>query len=514
MQKDDQYLVLVRHGLSLANVHMTQPTDSHYYEVSGSDLQVALTEKGREQAKEAGRKLARVFSKKRRFKALRHSPFMRVVESTDLIEAELGYSLDRKEDSRLKKRSYGIFWNVSYKGVEELFPEEHERFKAEGDLLYRPPEGENYFDVFDRIDDFIVEEANSDDAGNLLVVTHSVVMLGFQRELGGLSDDEVVRQYHDVSLPNGAILVFKRKHQGDSWSKWEPVDFDELAADLERDSEPESPLLDDEKDKMQLHSVSVCFEDTVLGRAGLAYAADLATGLGLRLEVFVCIDSKREETIGASGTIRDALVERLRGLVTAATNFTPGDKFTINTYEVGSEPLIDSNSILVDQAAKHHSRDAIVLASYDETAVRGRQGKGPIFVPFGDETAGMHAAHFGLPLAKTLGLSIVYYHTTWRDENTISDNPADHMCTAARRIQSELSRMATSFGVEHRFVIECADDVVEGMLQCAMREQAAVIVLARGARTGIGSYVTQSLAQSPIPCLVAPRRCKEAGGLE
>lgn len=512
MQKDDQYLVLVRHGLSLANVHMTQPTDSHYYEVSGSDLQVALTEQGREQAKDVGRKLARLFSKKRRFKSLRLSPFKRVVESSDLIEAELGYSLDRKEDSRLKKRSYGVFWNVSYKGVEELFPDEHARFKAEGDLLYRPPGGENYFDVFDRVDEFLEEEANSNDAGNLLVVTHSVVMLTFQRALDGLSDEEVVRQYHDVSLPNGAILVFRRRHQGGSWTKWEAINIDDLS-EPESDSEPESPSLD-EKDKMQLHSISVCFEDTVLGRAGLAYAADLATGLGLKLEVFVCTDSKREEIIGASRTIRDALVERLSALVATATKLTPGDRFTVNTYETGKEPDVDADSILVDQAAKHHSRDAIVLASYDETAVRGRQGSGPIFVPFGDETAGMHAAHFALPLAKMLGLQVVYYHTTWRDESTSSEDPADHMCAAARRIQTELRRMATSFGVEHGFVIECADDVVEGMLQCAVRERAAMIVLARGARTGIGSYVTQSLAQSPIPCLVAPRRCKEAGGLE
>ncbi len=513
MPKDPQYLVLVRHGLSLANVHMTQPTDAHYYEVSGSDLLVALAEEGRAQSSQVGRRLARVFSKKRRFKALRLSPFKRVVESTDLIAAELGYSVDRKEDARLKKRSYGIFWNVSYKGVEELFPDEHARFKAEGDLLYRAPEGENYFDVFDRVEDFIDEEANSDDAGNLLVVTHSVVMLSFQRTLGGLSDDEVVRQYHDVSLPNGAILVFKREHQGDSWSQWQAVDF----AELERESEEDLSmrrLAGAERDEMQLNSVSVYFEDTVVGRAGLAYAADLASGLSLHLEVFVCTDSRREETVGDSATVRTALVERLSALVAEVTKLAYGDQFTINTYEVGKEAVIAPDSILVDQAAKHHSRDAIVLASYDETAVRGRLGTGPIFVPFGDETAGMHAAHFGLPMAKKLGLPVVYYHTTWKDEDTTSDNPADHMCAAARRIQSELTRMATAHGVEHRFVIECADDVVEGMLQCAMRERAALIVLARGARTGIGSYVTQSLAQSPIPCLVAPRRCKEAGGLE
>lgn len=512
MPKDSQYLVLVRHGLSLANVHMTQPTDAHYYEVSGSDLLVALTEEGRAQSTQAGRRVARVFSKRRRFKALRLSPFKRVVESTDLIAAELGYSVDRKEDPRLKKRSYGVFWNVSYKGVEELFPEEHERFKAEGDLLYRPPEGENYFDVFERVEDFIDEEANAEDAGNLLVVTHSVVMLSFQRTLGGLPDDEVVRQYHDVSLPNGAILVFKREHQGDSWSNWQAVDFAELERESEEDSEEDS----EERNEMQLNSVSVYFEDTVVGRAGLAYAADLASGLGLHLEVFVCTDSRREETVGDSAAVRTALVERLSALVAEVTKLAFGDQFTINTYEVGNykEGTIAPDSILVDQAAKHHSRDAIVLASYDETAVRGRQGNGPIFVPFGDETAGMHAAHFGLPIAKKLGLPVVYYHTTWKDEDTISDNPADHMCAAARRIQSELARMATAHGVEHRFVIECADDVVEGMLQCAMRERAALIVLARGARTGIGSYVTQSLAQSPIPCLVAPRRCKEAGGLE
>lgn len=239
MQQDPQYLVLVRHGLSLANVYMTQPTDAHYYEVSGSDLMVALAEQGRTQSTQAGRILARVFKGKRRFKKLRLSPFNRVVQSSDLIEVELGYPVDRKEDDRLKKRSYGIFWNVSYKGVEELFPDEHARFKADGDLLYRPPEGENYFDVFDRTDDFIVEEVNSDTSANMLVVTHSVVMLAFLRALTGLPDEEVVRQYHDVSLANGAILVFKRQHHDDSKSAygWTLVDI----ADLEPDTTCDSP---------------------------------------------------------------------------------------------------------------------------------------------------------------------------------------------------------------------------------------------------------------------------------
>lgn len=214
------------------------------------------------------------------------------------------------------------------------------------------------------------------------------------------------------------------------------------------------------------------------------------------------------------GAYRARLVERMGVLVANATGLALTTHFNINTYEAGKVAAIAPDSILVDQAAKHHKRDAIVLASYDETSVCGRQGDGVVFVPFGDETSGMHAAHFGLPLAKKLGLSVVYYHTTWKDEKTISEDPADHMCAAARGIAGELTRMARSHGVEHRFVIECADDVVEGMLQSAMRERAALIVLARGARTGIGSYVMQSLTQSPIPCLVAPRRCREAGGLE
>jgi len=214
-----QYLAFFRHGESVANVVTQVPTDAHYYTISGSDPEVGLTDNGLAQSLETGRVLARLFPKEAPIDSLWLSPFRRVDQSADQVDKALGYSPARKVDKRLSKRSYGAFWNLTYKGLEDLHPEEWAAYLKTGKFLYRAPGGgENYPDVFARVADFIAEEVNPS-TENMAIGTHSVVMLAVERQFEGLSDGEVVRRYEEVSLPNGHVVLYVRGDPSQPWRR-------------------------------------------------------------------------------------------------------------------------------------------------------------------------------------------------------------------------------------------------------------------------------------------------------
>ncbi len=218
MSDSPQYLVVARHGQSKANVAVQQGGDELYYEITGSDREVPLTDLGVSQCRWLGRLLGWLFSAEVPIRRVWVSAFRRVSQSADCIEQELGYKPERSVDCRLDKRHYGDFWNLTYKGIEVLYPEEHARYLELGPLNYRPPRGENYPDVFARVDEFIAEVVDPS-RENMLVVTSSVVVLSFQRALEGLPDEEVERRYEASAIPNGSVLIYCRRGPQDRWRR-------------------------------------------------------------------------------------------------------------------------------------------------------------------------------------------------------------------------------------------------------------------------------------------------------
>jgi broad specificity phosphatase PhoE len=218
---ETQYLAVARHGESEANVGLGTTRDGLYYSLSGSDPSVPLTGAGVAQATQLARLVARLFPRRRPLARLYHTRFRRVEHTADAIAAALGYPVERVQDERLNKRDYGKFWNLTRQGVKVLHPRQWQLYRREGELQYRPPEGENYHDVFGRADEFIDTEL-SHFKGNVLVVTHLLPALCFRRRLEALSDQEVVRQYEEMMLPNGHVMLYRRAGPGKSW---QPVEL-------------------------------------------------------------------------------------------------------------------------------------------------------------------------------------------------------------------------------------------------------------------------------------------------
>lgn len=214
-----QYLVLARHGESEANANLASSSCGLYYSNSGSDPAVPLTDRGLSQGAQVAQQLALRFPPERKIVRVFHNQFERVRQFAAAVTSGLGYDVEQICDARLNKRSYGMFWNLTYEGVQSLHPEEWERFCQDGPLLYRPPQGgENYPDVFARVEEFFAQEIMPA-RENLLVITSSVVVLSFMRFLENLEDEEVVRQYEAQAVPNAHLIVYCRSAGSDSWRR-------------------------------------------------------------------------------------------------------------------------------------------------------------------------------------------------------------------------------------------------------------------------------------------------------
>jgi broad specificity phosphatase PhoE len=218
-----QYLVLGRHGESEANAGLTKTACGLYYSNSGSDPTVPLTALGLEQAEAVARRLAQLFpggeiAIERAF----DNDYQRVQSFAEKVVNGIGYPVRRLRDSRLNKRSYGDFWNLTYRGVRELHPHEWKRFEEMGPLDYRPPNGENYPDLFTRVDEFIEQEIQPN-SENTLVLTSSVVVLSFMRNLEQLSDEELLRQYEQQCVVNAQLVVYRRNAVGEPWCRCDEV---------------------------------------------------------------------------------------------------------------------------------------------------------------------------------------------------------------------------------------------------------------------------------------------------
>lgn len=211
---ETQYLVVARHGESEANLGLSTSGDGLYYSQSGSDPAVPLTVRGTAQVQQLAKRMSSLFPRERPLARIYQTRFLRVRLTAEAVAAALDYPLTRVEDARLNKRNYGQFWNLTRQGVKVLHPHEWERYLREGDLEHRPPGGENYKDVFARVDDFIEKEV-SKLGGNALVVTHLLPALCFRRRLEALSDQEVVRHYEEALLPNTHTLVYEKR--GHTW---------------------------------------------------------------------------------------------------------------------------------------------------------------------------------------------------------------------------------------------------------------------------------------------------------
>lgn len=180
-------IYLVRHGESEANISMR---------FSGI-TDVELTETGALQAVKAGKKL-----KGEKIHKIFSSPLKRAKNTAEIIADEINFNKkDIIIENRLTEVNFGIFENLTWEEIVELYADEIESW-IEFKHKYKFPKGEGYDDIIKRVSVFLDNVPD-----NSLIATHygviQAVLLYFN-----IADDDTLWDYQ---ISNCDIFVLNNK---------------------------------------------------------------------------------------------------------------------------------------------------------------------------------------------------------------------------------------------------------------------------------------------------------------
>jgi broad specificity phosphatase PhoE len=160
--------IMVRHGESEGNRdrRFTLTTET------------PLTDRGREQARQIGRRIAQLFKPE----AIVSSPFTRARQTSAIINEQLGLPIEIVED--LHERDLGCLKGQSYDALRELVRTDPDYDPANG-WSWKPEGGESYEDVRRRVV-AAIEDLRQRYAGReIVIVSHGGVMLSVWAHIAG-----------------------------------------------------------------------------------------------------------------------------------------------------------------------------------------------------------------------------------------------------------------------------------------------------------------------------------------
>ncbi len=194
-------IILIRHGESHANV-------DRYLFGKIPDYTIELTDKGREQAREAGRKLKELVGEESLFFYV--SPFWRARSTFECIAESFHRSqFDYIEEPRLREQEWG------YLRCNEDFDKICRERREYGIFYYRIPGGEAGTDVYDRMNDFLgsmyrdFEEENYPQ--NCVLVTHGLTIRLFMMKYFHLTVEDFERM---LSPKNCSLVIMELQPDG------------------------------------------------------------------------------------------------------------------------------------------------------------------------------------------------------------------------------------------------------------------------------------------------------------
>ena len=221
-------LVLVRHGESVGNIAATRADreGALRVDVATRDADTPLSERGREQARALGVWLADVPADERP-EVVWCSPYLRARQTAELAMEAAGLDLPVRLDERLRDRELGVLDRLTWRGVQELHPEEAERRRHLGKMYHRPPGGESWADVALRVRSALGDLQPRDAGRRVLVVVHDAVVMLLRYVLEELTEDELMAVIRERSVRNASLTHLERAD--DAWRLTAFDDVEHLA---------------------------------------------------------------------------------------------------------------------------------------------------------------------------------------------------------------------------------------------------------------------------------------------
>lgn len=219
-------IYLVRHGQSEGNVAAEAADRDRLEQISvpARDPDVVLSETGRRQAEALGDWLTGLPADHRP-QIVWTSPYRRARETAEIALAVCELTLDHRVDERLRDRDMGITDALTAAGIRARYPEEAERRAWLGKFYYRPPGGESWADVAQRVRAVLTDLANTERHERVLVTAHDVVNLLFTYVAEGLDEEAVLRRAKEDGLVNCSICRLERDEE--SATGWRVTAYNE-----------------------------------------------------------------------------------------------------------------------------------------------------------------------------------------------------------------------------------------------------------------------------------------------
>jgi probable phosphoglycerate mutase len=203
---DPPELWLLRHGQSLGNVARERARSSvEVLDIAQRDMDVPLSMLGREQAAAFGRWLG---AQPNTPTVVIASPYVRAVETAELVVEVAGLDLRVRTDERLREREFGVLDLLTRRGIETRFPMEAERRRRLGKFYHRPPGGESWVDVALRIRSMRDSLAREHLEDRVMIVAHEVVILVWRYLIEELSEAETLRLNRTQALANCSLTRY------------------------------------------------------------------------------------------------------------------------------------------------------------------------------------------------------------------------------------------------------------------------------------------------------------------
>ncbi|PZG07199.1 histidine phosphatase family protein [Nonomuraea aridisoli] len=216
-------IMAVRHGESEANLAHREAGQAPLVYGRGDD-QVTLTELGRAQAAALGRLLA-ALPPDERPELVWCSPYLRALDTWKLAQREWGTDpLPVTVDERLRDQEQGRLAGLNQAAVEQRFPEEAARRRAEGVYAYRPPGGESLADVVVRLRGFLADLGERARGRRVLIVAHDSVVLALRHVVAGAPDAELAAVLDFAPVLNASVSVWRT-----GGGRFELVRFNDVA---------------------------------------------------------------------------------------------------------------------------------------------------------------------------------------------------------------------------------------------------------------------------------------------
>ncbi|MFL0247984.1 histidine phosphatase family protein [Candidatus Clostridium stratigraminis] len=142
-----------------------------------------LTKRGRMNATALGRSLKNI-----EFKKVYCSPLDRTKETTELIFK--GRNIEVVYDENLKEINLGELQGLNQEEIKNIYPEFQNHF-WENPQEYVPISGESFYDVKDRVIKVLQRIISENPEGNVMIVTHGVVLKTIHAYFKNLTMDKL-----------------------------------------------------------------------------------------------------------------------------------------------------------------------------------------------------------------------------------------------------------------------------------------------------------------------------------